>query len=214
MISTLCIFDLDGTLLNTISDLGNACNFALRVCGLPIHHISEYPHLVGNGVRKLIYRALPDDRRTDSCIDNMMQHFIPYYNEHNCVLTTPYDGIPELLQQLKKQGINLAVASNKYQQATDKIVNHFFPDIFDIACGENPPRPRKPDPQIVKNIQRSFPGCERTLYIGDSAVDILTARNAGIPVIACTWGFSTREEIENTHPDFIVEQPAEILRLI
>ena len=148
------IFDLDGTLLNTINDLGYACNHALQACGYPTHAIEDYPRLVGNGVRKLVERALnaggvePLTER----VDEMMAHFVPYYNAHNCDYTRPYDGIPELLAELKHRGCRLAVASNKYQAATEKIVEHFFPGVFDAVLGERVGIPRKPDPQIVKDI--------------------------------------------------------------
>lgn len=214
MTPVLCIFDLDGTLLNTITDLGNACNYALKACGMPTHSPDEYPHLVGNGVRKLISRALPKQNKTEADIDNVMQYFVPFYNKNNCLYTRPYDGIPELLQQLKDSDARLAVASNKYQQATDKIVQHFFPNTFDLVCGEKPPRPRKPDPQIINDIKATFPECEKILYIGDSGVDIETAQNANVPIIACTWGFCTKQEIELGQPDFIVNKPSEILNFL
>ncbi len=214
MTSNLCIFDLDGTLLNTIKDLGNACNYALNACGLPTHSLEEYSHLVGNGVRKLISRALPEHLRTEQTIERVMQYFVPFYNENNCVYTLAYDGIPELLQQLKTANVRLAVASNKYQQATEKIVKHYFPKIFDLICGENPPRPRKPNPQIIYDIQKAFPDSDKTLYIGDSLVDIETARNAKVPIVACTWGFCTKTEIETAKPNYMVNKPEEILKYL
>ena len=136
----LVIFDLDGTLLNTIADLGTACNHALKALGYPTHSLDEYPRLVGNGVNKLIERALPAEaktscNRTHELIQRMRSEFIPYYNAHNLDLTRPYEGIVEMLGALKADGHRLAVASNKYQEATAKLVAHFFPETFDVVYG-------------------------------------------------------------------------------
>ena len=140
----LVIFDLDGTLINTIDDLGQACNYALSACGFPTHKIEDYPRLVGNGINRLIERALPEEHRNEETVLRLREYFVPYYDEHNCDLTRPYDGIPELLKALKAAGHTLAVASNKYQAATEKIVEHFFPGIFDVVLGERVGTPRKP----------------------------------------------------------------------
>ena len=146
------IFDLDGTLLNTIDDLGYACNYALEQTGYPTHLIADYPRMVGNGINNLIRRALPETEQTEENIQRVRAHFVPYYNAHNCDYTRPYEGIPELLATLKAQGHQLAVASNKYQAATEKIVGHFFPGIFDVILGEREGIERKPNPQIVFDI--------------------------------------------------------------
>ena len=148
----LIIFDLDGTLINTIDDLGQACNHALSACGFPTHKIADYPRLVGNGINKLIERALPEEHRNEATVLRLREHFVPYYDAHNCDLTHPYDGVAELLQTLKAAGHTLAVASNKYQAATEKIVAQLFPGIFDVVLGERENVPRKPDPQIVYDI--------------------------------------------------------------
>ncbi|MBO4986396.1 MAG: HAD hydrolase-like protein, partial [Paludibacteraceae bacterium] len=151
----LIIFDLDGTLINTIDDLGQACNHALSACGFPTHTIEDYPRLVGNGINKLIERALPEQHRNETTVLRLRDYFVPFYNKHNCDLTRPYNGIPELLKALKAAGNTLAVASNKYQAATEKIVAHFFPNTFDVVLGERVDVPRKPDPQIVWDILAS-----------------------------------------------------------
>ena len=153
----LLIFDLDGTLINTIDDLGQACNHALSACGFPTHKIEDYPRLVGNGINKLIERALPEEHRNEATMLRLREHFVPFYDQHNCDLTRPYDGIPELLQTLKAAGHTLTVASNKYQAATEKIVAHYFPNTFDVVLGERVGVPRKPDPQIVWDILASLP---------------------------------------------------------
>ena len=225
----LLIFDLDGTLINTIDDLGQACNHALSACGFPTHKIEDYPRLVGNGINKLIERALPKEHRNEATVLRLREHFVPFYDQHNCDLTRPYDGIPELLHELKLQGHTLAVASNKYQAATEKIVAHFFPNTFDIVLGERAGIPRKPDPQIVWDIcsalSNKTDGSElcgvvqhssalSCLYVGDSLVDAATAKAANLPFVACTWGFCTKEQLQTAQPNYMVNHPSEILALL
>ncbi len=213
---SLVIFDLDGTLLNTIDDLGYACNHALAACGFPTHAIEEYPRLVGNGVNKLIERALPEGQKDEETVLRVRARFVPYYNAHNCDFTRPYDGIPELLESLKAHGCMLAVASNKYQAATEKIVSHFFPGVFDVVLGEREGVPRKPDSQIVRDIETKLqrdkgPSTYSVLYVGDSLVDQATAANAGVPFVACSWGFVAREKLEEAGCERIIDNPMELL---
>jgi phosphoglycolate phosphatase len=210
----LIIFDLDGTLINTIDDLGQACNHALSACGYPTHRIEDYPRLVGNGINKLIERALPEEHRNEAAVLRLREHFVPYYDAHNCDLTRPYEGIPALLQALKAQEHTLAVASNKYQAATEKIVAQLFPDTFDIVLGERDGVARKPHPQIVYDILLDRSDKSETLYIGDSLVDAETAQAAGVKLILCTWGFCTEEQLMTANPDYMVHHPAEILPII
>ena len=206
------IFDLDGTLLNTIDDLGYACNHALEQAGYPTHPIEAYPEKVGNGINNLIRRALPEGERTEEKILRVREFFVPYYDAHNCDYTRPYEGIPELLAALKRQGHQLAVASNKYQAATEKIVSHYFPDVFAVILGERAGVERKPDPQIVYDIRAALPG--EALYIGDSLVDMETARNAGVPFVACSWGFVSRDQLLHAGVEHIIDRAEEILRLV
>lgn len=226
------IFDLDGTLLNTIDDLGYACNHALQLAGYPVHPIEAYPAMVGNGISNLIRRALPEAVRTEETILRVREFFVPYYDEHNCDFTRPYAGIPELLATLKAQGHLLAVASNKYQAATEKIVNHFYPGIFDVIFGEREGVNRKPDPQIVFDIVRDLSGKaglsvkrsgsetvyqsegRSVLYLGDSLVDRDTARNAGLPFVACSWGFVPRETLVEEGVEHIIDQPVDLLNYV
>ena len=210
----LIIFDLDGTLINTIDDLGQACNHALSACGYPTHKIEDYPRLVGNGINKLIERALPEEHRNEATVLRLREYFVPYYDAHNCDLTRPYEGIPALLQALKAQGNTLAVASNKYQAATEKIVAQLFPDTFDVVLGERDGVARKPHPQIVYDILLDRSEKSETLYIGDSLVDAETAQAAGVKLILCTWGFCTEEQLMTANPDYMVHHPAEILPII
>ena len=218
----LIIFDLDGTLINTIDDLGQACNHALAACAFPTHKIEDYPRLVGNGINRLIERALPEEHRNEETVLRVREYFVPYYDEHNCDLTRPYDGIAELLQTLKAEGHLLAVASNKYQAATEKIVAQLFPNIFDVVLGERENIPRKPDPQIVYDITHSLSPIVQSashtpspiLYVGDSLVDAETAKAANLPFVACTWGFCTTEQLQKAQPDYMVNHPNEILGLL
>lgn len=204
------IFDLDGTLLNTIDDLGYACNYALEQTGYPTHPIADYPRMVGNGINNLIRRALPETERTEENIQRVRAHFVPYYNAHNCDYTRPYEGIPELLATLKAQGHQLAVASNKYQAATEKIVGHFFPGIFDVILGEREGIERKPNPQIVFDIIRTLNS--QLIYLGDSLVDRDTAKNANVPFVACSWGFVRREALVDAGVTRIIDKPEELMQ--
>ena len=214
----ICIFDLDGTLLNTIDDLGYACNYSLEHTGFPTHPISAYPRMVGNGINNLIRRALPEGARTEENVLRAREYFVPYYNAHNTDYTRPYEGIEEVLASLKVQGHRLAVASNKYQQATEKIVAHFFPGVFDIVLGEREGVERKPDPQIVFDILshlsdrgNDHPADTSIIYIGDSLVDRDTAQNAGVPFVACSWGFVPRQQLVDEKIAHIVDKPSDIL---
>lgn len=210
----IVIFDLDGTLLNTIDDLGYACNYALEQTGYPTFPLEEYPAKVGNGINNLIRRALPETERTEENIMRVRAHFVPYYNAHNCDLTRPYKGIPELLATLKAQGHLLAVASNKYQAATEKIVEHFFPCLFDVVFGEREGIERKPNPQIVYDIVSKLSPLNAkcsSLYIGDSLVDRDTAQNAHVPFVACSWGFVPRETLLREGVTRIIDSPEEVI---
>ena len=211
------IFDLDGTLLNTIDDLGYACNHALERTGFPTFPIEAYPAKVGNGINNLIRRALPEDERTEENILKVREFFVPYYDAHNCDFTRPYDGIPEVLSALKAQGHLLAVASNKYQAATEKIVRHFFPSVFDVILGERVGVERKPNPQIVFDILLNLSGeaapeAEKSvLYIGDSLVDFDTAKSANVPFVGCAWGFVPENALIQAGVPAVIHHPKEIL---
>ena len=215
MSKQLAIFDLDGTLLDTVADLANATNQALAKCGYPTHPTEAYYRFVGNGINKLFARALPEEARTEENVQRIRTLFIPYYNEHNADDSHPYPGIVELLTQLQSQGIQLAVASNKYQQATAKLVGHFFPNIrFAAVYGQREGVPIKPDPTIVNDIL-SETGISRahTLYIGDSGVDMQTARNASVESVGVTWGFRDEEELRTNGATHIIHHAKDILKL-
>ena len=207
------IFDLDGTLLNTIDDLATATNHALESLGYPRHGLWVYPTMVGNGVRKLMERAEPD---ADSItIDRLLAEFRAYYDDHCTDLTRPYPGIPELLSTLVSHGVAVAVTSNKYQAAVTKIINHHFTEIpFVAALGEVSGRPKKPDPSIVFAALSEHPTPKRdVLYVGDSAVDMETARRACVESVGVSWGFRTVSELRSAYADHIVSAPSDILPL-
>ena len=187
----LVIFDLDGTLINTIADLAGATNYALKACGYPLHDTDAYRFFVGNGINKLFERALPESERNEENIRKIRSLFIPYYNMHNADLSRPYPGITHVLESLQAEGVSLAVASNKYQEATEKLIKHYFPQIgFIRIFGQRP---------------------EETAYIGDSGVDMQTGINAKVETIGAAWGFRPRTELEAYHPAFIADTPETLL---
>ena len=212
----LVIFDLDGTLLNTIEDLGHAANYALEKNGFATHTIASYPFFVGNGVRRLITRVLPEEFRKEDIIEKLLRDFKEYYDEHCCDYTKPYNGMVELLQDLRDQEVSIAVASNKYQSAVDKIIGHFFPDIEFLAIeGQKEGVNVKPDPSVVFAILGGARVRKaEVLYVGDSGVDMETARRACIDSVGVTWGFRPEKELVESHAGVIIHKPEDILALL
>ncbi|MBR1935136.1 MAG: HAD family hydrolase [Muribaculaceae bacterium] len=213
----LVIFDLDGTLLNTIEDLGRAANYALEQNGFATHSMASYPYLVGNGVRRLIERALPEEQRRDPDVaSRMLEVFKAYYDEHCTDLTRPYDGIDDLLRELVGRGIAVAVASNKYAEATERIVAHYFSHIPWIAVeGQKEGIPIKPDPSIVFQILGQAKVAKSdTLYVGDSGVDMETARRACVDSLGVTWGFRPEKELIEYHAGAIINRPDDIITAV
>lgn len=212
----LVIFDLDGTLLNTIADLGTAVNYALQKNKFPEHPISAYNMMVGNGVRRLIERAVPSENRSDTTISNLLNDFYSYYDEHLFDNTKPYAGIESLLQELRSRDVSVAVASNKYESAVKRLITHFFSNIeFASVCGNIEGYPRKPDPSVVFRILSEFPMIkEKVLYVGDSGVDVETARRACVDSVAVSWGFRPMHELTSANPNHIISMPAELLSLL
>ncbi len=211
----LVIFDLDGTLLNTIADLAAATNFALKQCHFPTHNIDEYNFFVGKGINHLFACALPESARNDENIAKMRQHFLKFYNAHNCDETRPYCNMINLLERLQNQGIKIAVASNKYQAGTEKLVAKYFPTIhFAAVLGQRENVPVKPDPTIVFDILK-IADCqpENALYVGDSDVDMQTANNAQVEAVGVTWGFRSRQELEQYNPAHIVNEANAIFEI-
>ncbi len=216
MSKRLVIFDLDGTLLDTIGDLARACNFVMQRHGYPQHSIERYRTLVGNGVSKLIERALPDEVRSAESAERLRPEFIDYYNRHISGHTLPYPGIPELLDTLSQRGIMTAVASNKYIEGTRKLIESFFPNVpFIAVLGQRDGVPVKPDPQIVSEIlNKAGLSPLEALYVGDSGVDMQTAMNAGVESVGVGWGFRSKEELLENKACHIVDTAGEILNLV
>ena len=207
------IFDLDGTLLDTIADLAMATNHALQQLGYPTRPVDEIRTFVGNGINKLLERSLPDSEKSEANTLRLRTHFLPYYDAHNADLSTPYPGIPSLLQTLQQKGLMIAVASNKYQTATVKLIHHYFHDIsFVEILGQREGVPVKPDPSIVSDIiQKAEVSKEEVLYVGDSNVDMQTAHNAGVDAIGVAWGFRPRAELEALQPLAVIDKAEKLL---
>lgn len=212
----LAIFDLDGTLLNTIADLAAATNYALTQYGYPTHSTDAYRFFIGNGINKLFERALPEKNRTPDNILRIRSKFIPYYNQHNADMSCPYSGIEQLLHLLQKHRIQIAVASNKYQEATSKLIKQYFPLIhFTAVFGQRENVPTKPDPQVINEIIKlANVYKEETVYIGDSGVDMQTGLNANVTTIGVCWGFRPKNELQEFNPDYLAEEPMDIANFL
>ena len=216
------VFDLDGTLLDTLQDLANSVNCALRQHGMPEHSIDDIRRFVGNGVRLLMERAVPDGARNPQ-FEAAFATFRQYYMQHSLDTTRPYDGIPELIHELKNRGCQMAVVSNKMMAATQELVHHFFPDI-PVAIGEHEAAGirKKPAPDTVFEALRQLGIIHHPssiihqtsdiVYVGDSDVDIETARNSGLPCISVLWGFRDRDFLLTHGATTFAEHPADILR--
>ena len=210
----LVLFDLDGTLLNTIADLSKAVNHALKLRDLPQHPLGEVTKMVGHGVRNLITQALPAELRDDTAtVDAVLTDFTDYYFAHIDVYTQPYPGIPELVTTLHSHGVLLAVASNKFQAGTEYLIKEFFPGIpFVTVLGNRPGFPLKPDPEIVGEVLRKA-GIkkEEAVMVGDSPTDMRTAANGGIMGIAVGWGYRDMRGIEGITVAETVEELKKLL---
>lgn len=214
----LVIFDLDGTLADTIEDLGNAVNHALERKGYPVHGIGEYRMMVGRGIRNLVISALPCNVKSNVTLaDEVLSDFVDYYSAHICDRSVPYDGMRELLRNLDRRGIGYAVASNKFQEGAQALVSRLFPDArFLAVIGNMEGRPLKPDPSVVSLCMQAAGITDRgkVLMAGDSAVDIMTASNAGIRSVGVTWGFRGEDELAGAGADFIARSADELAELL
>lgn len=195
----LVLFDLDGTLIDTLEDLAEAVNHALRLRGYPLHSLEEYRRMVGHGVRNLVLQALPEALQgDDALIDAALADFKAYYTAHIDVHTRPYPGMQDLLGDLHAAGVRMAVASNKFQAGTEQLIHEFFPEIpFVAILGNREGYPLKPDPEIVGEVLRAagLPR-EAAILVGDSGTDMKTAENGGIAAIAVGWGYRPMEASE------------------
>ena len=212
----LIVFDLDGTLLNSLEDLADSANWVLEQHGFPIHPVDAYRYFVGDGVRKLIERILPQEERTEARIEQCRQEFVAYYKVHMEDKTSVYEGITELLAELKNRGLKIAVATNKVHVAVAPLMAKYFPNIrFDSMIGQHEGIPVKPAPQIMYDILKET-GCQPsdTLHIGDTATDMQLAQNAGVTPVGVLWGYRPLEELQEAGAKFIISRPEELLGLV
>jgi len=208
------LFDLDGTLLDTIEDLRDAVNHELAAGGDPLRTLEEVRQFVGNGLRNLMARSLPSGRSEEE-IDRRTAGMKAFYLEHSCCKTKPYPGIPELLQRLRRSGTAVAVVSNKADRAVQELCRVYFPEGVDAAVGEVAGLPRKPAPDTVElALRRLGRGKEGAVYIGDSEVDIATARNAGLPCLSVTWGFRPRAVLEEAGAAALIDSAEELWQVL
>ena len=208
------IFDLDGTLLNTLEDLKNSVNYALCCCGMPERSYEEIRHFVGNGVKRLMELAVPDGFENPE-FERAFALFKEHYGAHCNDLTDLYPGIRELLETLKKEGFQMAIVSNKYYEGVQALKEQYFKDYLDIAIGEKEGIRKKPAPDTVLAALKELElPMEKAVYVGDSEVDIATAANTGMDCITVGWGFRTRAEQEEAGAKVFVEKPMEIMDLL
>lgn len=206
----LAIFDMDGTILSTLDDLANAVDFALKAHNLPARSKNQTRKALGRGVRFLIEQSVPGEL-TEEKISAVERSFLEYYREHNMDNTKPYDGIVDVIKKIRSKGIKTAVISNKIDDAVRLLCDNFFAGVFDKAVGERPGVPVKPHPEAVNTIIECMGASKNeTVYIGDSEVDLLTAKNAEIDHIIVTWGFRDRDFLSESGAEVFAENMAEL----
>ena len=206
---TAILFDLDGTLLNTLEDLTDATNAALSHFGCPQRTMEEVRSFVGNGAERLIRLALPG-KEDDPAVSEVLSWYKDFYAAHSQIKTRPYDGVLEALQAVKEV-FPVAVVSNKPDNATKLLCKQYFGDVF--ALGESSLCPRKPAPDMVHQAMAAI-GAEKCVYVGDSEVDVLTAKNAGVPCVSVLWGFRVKETLLEAGADHFCESPADLLKTL
>lgn len=208
------IFDLDGTLLNTLDDLRDSLNFALTTHGYEQRTLEEVRRFVGNGVGKLVERSLPI-HSSEEDIQQCLASFTEHYNMNMRNKTRPYNGIMELLLDLNRYNYKIAIVSNKFDSAVKELAKEYFGDFINVAIGESETVKRKPAPDSVfAAVKELGSDINKTVFVGDSETDVKTAKNAGIPCIGVTWGFRTREVLRNEGADYLIDTPKELHTLI
>ena len=211
---TTVIFDLDGTLLNTLDDLTASVNFALATWELPTRSSEEVRRSVGNGMERLMELSVPGDK-TNPCFQECVDTFVSHYSQNMSTSTRPYHGIVQVLRTLKAAGVSIAVVSNKFDWAVKELCQVYFDGYIDIALGQSGDTPMKPSPEGALQVLRATgTRPDRALYVGDSEIDIRTARNAGVESVGVTWGFGGREALETEGAAHIIGAPSEILPLV
>lgn len=208
------LFDLDGTLLNTIEDLTDSVNYVMRRYHFPVKTVAQVTDYVGNGIRKLMERCVPEGAACP-LFEEVFQAFREYYTEHCQIKTRPYDGIITLLNHLKDEGYKMAIVSNKNQQAVEELCAFFFRDYISVAIGQSDAVLPKPAPDTVFEAMKRL-GCsvQETLYVGDSDVDSATAGNAGLDCVLVSWGFRRRELLESLQPLRVIDAPGQLLEVL
>ena len=212
----LIVFDLDGTLINSLEDLADSANWMLLQHGYPTHPVDAYRYFVGDGMRKLIERILPPEERNDVRIEQCKAEFVAYYTIHMEDKTVVYPGMIELLKELKDRGLKIAVATNKVHIAVAPLMAKYFPGIrFDSMIGQRESIPVKPHPQIMYDILKET-GCQpsETLHVGDTATDMQLAHSAGVTPVGVLWGYRPLEDLQEAGAKFIIEKPEELLGLV
>lgn len=214
MIKTI-IFDLDGTLLNTLDDLADAANWVCAQNGWPVHPTAAYKYMVGNGIPKLVERFSPAGQRTPERLAQTLAQFTARYDTHKEDKTAPYPGIAAVLDALHAEGVQTAVFSNKADALCGAILSHYFGSRFTAVRGSRPGVPTKPDPAGLLDLMRAIgASAETTLFVGDSDVDILTGHNAGLPAMGVLWGFRGEAELTAAGADHLAAAPEDILALV
>ena len=209
------IFDLDGTILNTIDDLADAGNRVCRNHGWPTHSVEDYKRYVGTGMTRLVERFVPEGWRTPEKVREILDEFMPDYSAHKADKTAPYAGMSECLNHLKAAGVSMAVLTNKADEVAGPVLEHYYPGVFPIVQGALPGVPVKPDPALLHRLmERMGATAEETLFVGDSDVDIQTAKNGGLTSCGVLWGFRGREELEAEGADYLAESAQALSNLI
>ncbi len=208
------VFDLDGTLIDTLEDLRDSVNYALEKHDMPERSLDEIRRFVGNGIGKLISRSVKENT-PEELEKSVLKVFKAHYLENSMNKTRPYNGIPELVKRLKEMGVKIAVVTNKTQDAAINIMNAFFKDDFEIIIGQVDGMAQKPQPDGVwRAMEKLGATKQNSVYVGDSEVDCLTAKNSGIPIIGVNWGFRGRKTLEENNADYIVDSPDEIIEIV
>ncbi len=209
------LFDLDGTLVNSLADLAGSTNYALRKFGFPTHEIESFKYFVGDGMPKLIERALPKEKRQETHIKQVLAVFMEHYKKHYCDKTKAYDGILEAVDAIISMGLKTAVVSNKVQDMAETVTNKILGDRFSVVCGKREGYPAKPDPtltlEVIKQLGVKPQEC---LFIGDSGMDMAVSKNANCVSLGVLWGFRSEEELLENAADFIINEPSGIIKII
>ncbi len=209
------VFDFDGTLVNSLFDLADAVNYALKAHGFDTHKVEKFKYFVGNGIPKMIERALPEGCKNIETVNAVKEDFNAYYSVHSTDKTAIYEGVPELITALKSRGYKLGVVTNKSQEMTDIIINKLYGDTFDYVCGKRDGMPLKPDPaSTIFVMQKLGVSPDECVFLGDSSVDIKTGISSGAHAVGELWGFRTADELYESGAKIVIQKPDELLAVI